>query len=235
MWRSARPRPLRGVAHAAAPCPAPRSPTAAAASRSGQIGKKTAHHWSGASAMSVLEGRREPGHRGRHPLAAGPLGRDVDRDDLAAEVPGRAASADRQGIGRDAGLDGQHRRPHRHRGGRPEERDRGPATGQVAVADEPDRDAVTERLGELATGLAQADQADPGHAARPLEIGLQARVVDRLHRRHGLADLEGEEDGGQLHRPEMEPDEEDRLARDDGLGDELRGLELETLVDVGRP
>ena len=34
-------------------------------------------------------------------------------------------------------------------------------------------------------------------------------------------------------RSEVEPDEEDGLARHDGLGDELRRLELEPLVDVG--
>ena len=32
----------------------------------------------------------------------------------------------------------------------------------------------------------------------------------------------------------MEPDEEDRLARDDRLGDELGRVELEPLVDVLR-
>ena len=90
-----------------------------------------------------------------------------------------------------------------------------------------------ERLRELAARLAQADQPDPGDAPRPLEVGLQSGVVDRLHRRHRLADLEGEEDHGQLHRPEVEADEQDGLARDDGLGDQLGRVHLEPLVDVG--
>ena len=94
----------------------------------------------------------------------------------------------------------------------------------------PSRSAASE----LAARLAQADEPDAGDAARPLEVGLQPRIVDRLHRRHGLADLEGEEDDRQLDRPEVEPDEEDGLARDDGLGDELRGVEQEPLVDVRR-
>jgi hypothetical protein len=42
-----------------------------------------------------------------------------------------------------------------------EERDEGPAAGQVAVPDEPDRDAVAERVCQLAARLAQADKADP--------------------------------------------------------------------------
>ena len=47
-----------------------------------------------------------------------------------------------------------------------------------------------------------------------------------------LADPEGQEEDRQLDRPEMEPDEEHRLARDDRLGDELRGVEGQALVDV---
>ena len=63
----------------------------ASASRSGQIGKKIAHHCSGASAIRSSKARREPGHRRRHALAPGAVGRDVDRDELAAKVAGSFA------------------------------------------------------------------------------------------------------------------------------------------------
>ena len=137
-------------------------------------------------------------------------------------------------VGRDAGLDGEHRRTHRHERRSPEERDEGPAAGQVAVPDEPDRDAVAERVRQLAAGLAQPDEADPRHAARALEVGLQAGVVDRLHRRHRLTDPEREEHHGHLDRSEMEPDEQHGLARHDGLGDQLGRVERQALVDEGR-
>ena len=39
---------------------------------------------------------------------------------------------------------------------------------------------------------------------------------------------------GHLDRSEVQPDEQDGLAGNDGLGDELRGVEGETLVDEVR-
>ena len=60
--------------------------------------------------------------------------------------------------------------------------------------------AVAERVEQLAARLAQPDEPDPGHAARPLEPRLEARVVDRLHRRDGLADPERQE-----QRPRARP------------------------------
>ena len=63
---------------------APSAPAVASASRSGQIGKKTAHHWSGASAMrsSNAAARRVivVVTRSRRVPSVG----DLDRDDLAA-------------------------------------------------------------------------------------------------------------------------------------------------------
>ena len=45
-----------------------------------------------------------------------------------------------------------------------------------------------------------------------------------------LADAEGEEQDRELDRPEVEADEEDRLARDDRLGDHLGRVEREALA-----
>ena len=190
--RAAEPR--RGVGHAAAPSapghssgPAPAAPpaarglSAALGRRYGRLGLEVRPDREedrpplvGGVGDEVLERGGEAGHRGRHPFAARPVGGNVDRDDLAAE-PAVARPPDGHRVGRDARLDREHGGAHRHQGGCPEERDRRPAAGQVAVPDEADRDAVAERVGELAAGLAQADQADPGHAARALEVRLEPR------------------------------------------------------------
>ena len=100
----------------------------------------------------------------------------------------------------------QHRR-------RPEERRRGAAAGQVAVADEPDARPVAQRRQQLAARLAQPDDADADRAARAHEPGLQVRVVDGLHRGDGRPRPAGEEQRGQLDRAEVEPDEDRRRAR----------------------
>ena len=169
----------------------------------------------------LLEGGGQVVHRRHHSLAPRAVDRHVDREDPAA-VPATARAAHGHRIGRHPALDGQHRRTHRQRRGVAEQRDRRSAAGQVAVADEPDRDAVAERLEERPARLAEADQANAVPAAGAFVVGLHARVVERLHGRHGLADAEGEEQDGELDRPEVEADEEDRLARHDRLGDDLR-------------
>ena len=136
--------------HAAAPggrtVPSAGAPPAVAASRSGQIGKKTAHHWSGASAMSVSKAAASRvivvvTRSRRVPSAGTSIGMSLPRKWPAAGAP------DGHRVGRDAALDGQHRRPHRHRRRGPEQRDRDAAAGQVAIADEADRDAVLEAPG----------------------------------------------------------------------------------------
>ena len=54
-----------------------------------------------------------------------------------------------------------------------------------------------------------------------------------LHRRHGAADLAGQEQHRQLERPEMQPDEDDRVAGE-RLGDDLRGLDGQPLLEPAR-
>ena len=92
----------------------PPAPEAAAASRSGQIGKKTAHHWSGASAMSSSNAAARScivaTTRSRRVPSAGT---STGSDPAAVLAAARAAHGQR--IGRDAALDGQHRRAHRQR------------------------------------------------------------------------------------------------------------------------
>ena len=92
----------------------------------------------------------------------------------------------------------------------------------------------SRRPGELAASLAQPDQPDPGDAPRPLEVGLQSGVVDRLHRGHGLADPERR---GRSRRsstdPKWRPTNRTALPGHDGLGDQLGRVDLEPLVDVG--
>ena len=135
-------------------------------------------------------------------------------EDPAAVLADRLARTHGQRIGRHAALDGQHRRAHRQRRRGAEERDRRPAAGQVAVADEPDRDAVAQRL-RAARG---APRAGRRAGCRPRRGSARtrpaARVVERLHRRRRSAPTRnGEEQAGELDRPEVEADEEDRLAR----------------------
>ena len=87
--------------------------SAAGASRSGQIGKKTAHHWSGASAMrsSNAAARRVivvVTRSRRVPSAGTSIGMILPRKVPCARAP------DGHAVDRHARLHGEHRRTHRH-------------------------------------------------------------------------------------------------------------------------
>ena len=112
-----------------------------------------------------------------------------------------------------------------------------PAAGQVAIADEADRDPVPERVEQLAARLPQADDPDAGHAARPLELRLEAGVVDRLHRASTVAPTRSARNSaGELHRAEVETDEEDRPAGHERASAIDSGVSRsEAVVDEGRP
>ena len=114
----------------------------ATSSRSGQIGKKTAHHCSGASSMIRSNSAASAVIVPVDPLAARPRLRDAHRRE-ASTIPSDARPPDADDVGGRAALDGEHRRAERQPGRGAEQLDRHPAAGQVAVADEPDRCAGT--------------------------------------------------------------------------------------------
>ena len=200
-------RPDRGRATAAPRRVGPRStgrPVIATSSRSGQIGKKTAHHCSGASSMirsnSAASAVIVPSTRSRRVPASG----TCDRREASTIAPD-ARPPDADDVGRRAALDGEHRRAEREPGRGAEELDRHPAAGQVAVADEPDRGAGTERGEQLAARLAQADDADADRAAGAHEPALERGVVDGLHRRDGAADPAARNSAGSSMAPKWRP------------------------------
>ena len=216
-------RGSRGLLIAACAAPAHAS---AAASRSGQIGKKTAHHCSGASCDDALEGAGQAGRRRRDALAPRALGRHVDRLEPSAVLPaGAPPDADHV---RPAPRSRPRASPGRAAGrGRPEERrsrsrrrsGRGRRRGPTLV---PSRSAVEQ----LAARLAQPDDADADGAPGAHEPGLQPGVVDRLHRRHGATDpaRRGSRPGSSIG-PEMQPDEDRPRRPAKRLGDDVRGLD----------
>ena len=162
MWMSARPRRDRAprllVPRASAddrrrpasPRPAASRATRSAGARSGQIGKKTAHHWSGASATASSMARAVDARTDVARCAEASLGRDGDlahpRDGTGpAPIRHIATKKTRApaSIARSAGPDGQRRRV-------PEQRDLRPAPRDVAVRDDERRAARVERPAELA-------------------------------------------------------------------------------------
>ena len=182
-----------------------------------------------------LERGREAGHRGRDALASRALRRDRDRLQATAVVAPTGAP--------DADAVRPARRSRRASIAGPSGRAPGPRTAGSAIPPPVRSRSPTSPTGvpsrrapgSDAPRLAQADELDAGRAAGPLEPGLQVRIVDRLHRASPCAaDPDGEEEDRQLDRAEVEPDEEDGLARDDRLGDQLGRLEGEPLVQSAR-
>ena len=150
--------------------------TSGAASRSGQIGKKTANHCSGAAAMSRSKAARLGCDRRRDPLAPRALGRERDRvepsrrrgDAVRVAPDAEDVAAGRRSRGRAAPAGGERRR-------RAEELDGDAAAGDVAVAEEPDRLAAPQRAEQLAARLAQVDDARGPIAPRvPLEVAWRS-------------------------------------------------------------
>ncbi len=133
-------------------------------SRSGQMGKNTAHHCSGASSTirSKAVAIRVVVDRDAVATCALPGHRDPFQ---APAVASHAGATDAHHVHRRLALDREHRRAQRQGRWRPEEFGEGPATGQVAVADEPHARPATERRQELATGLAKPHDAK-AHRAR---------------------------------------------------------------------
>ena len=125
-------------------------------SRSGQIGKKTAHHCSGASSMMRSKAAAMHGHRGLDPLAPRTR-RPGRRSPRGARGSGRCdARRTADHVGGGAALDREHGRAEREHGRGPEQRHERPAAGQVAVPDEADRRPVPERGQQLPSRLAKA-------------------------------------------------------------------------------
>ncbi len=77
-----------------------------------------------------------------------------------------------------------------------------------------------------------ADDAHAGCAAGPHEPVLEAWVVERLHRRDGATDPAREEQGRQLDRAEVEPDEDRRPSGPERLVHDVRGLDLDQRIEV---
>ena len=236
MCRSARPRPGRLVGHVTASV-APDGRLAGLEVRPDR--EEDRPPLLGGGGHDPLERGREPGHRGRDPFAPRALGRH-GHGFQAAAVPADPDAPDADDIQGRAALDGQHGRAERQVGRRPEERDGEAATGQVAIADQADGRAVAEGGQELASRLAQADDPHARGTSGPDEPVLEARIVDRLHGCHGVADPRGEVERGELDRAEMETHEDDRSTGRERLADDVGRLDDEPLGQVlpdepGRP
>ncbi len=195
-----------------------------AGARSGQIGKKTVHHCSGASATRRSNAPASAREQRLHPGPPGARTRRHGRRPAAGSSPGDPSSAPRGVAARRQRGSGRRTRspaaPAR-RAAALAPRRTGPRRRRPRMSRSPtipDVLAATERGPELAAGRLEADEADARWPTGPGRVGLEGRVIERLHGCRDRAGGPGQEDRlGRLERSEVERREDRRVDREGGV------------------
>ena len=137
-----------------------------------------------------LEGRRHRSRRRHHPFAARTVGRHRDRFEPSPVATATGRRTPTTYIGAPLSIDSS-AGPSGRVAGAPKS-DTG-APPPVRSRSRPQGRPCAQGAEQLAPSFAQADDPHAVRPARPLEVRLQGRIADGLHRRDGLADPRNQE------------------------------------------
>ncbi len=146
----------------------------------------------------------------------------------------RGGEVDAHGQHGCADADAQRRRSCGQGGALAEQVDLDAAAGDVAVGHEPDCLVAAKRGQELNAGVFEGHDSDAHRGPGRVDVPLHASVGDALHGAHDAAQAVDGEDAGHLDRPEMQADEDQRLALDQPRLDFLGSLVVKPLEDPAR-